>query len=50
MFRFKMAAEKRISFRENSHMTKIGKNTFPYKVFNKIWLKVEEHEYFQNRI
>ena len=30
---------------KKSHMTKIWKTTFPKEFFNKIWLKVEEHEY-----
>ena len=45
MFHFKMAAKKEFSFRENSHVTKIWKNTFPMEFFNEIWLKVEEQEY-----
>ena len=32
-----------IPFRKNSHVTKIGKITFPKELFNKIWLKVGEH-------
>ena len=46
MFHFKMAAKKEFSFRENSHVTKIWKNTFPMEFFNEIWLKVEEHKIY----
>ena len=45
MLPFKMAAKKLFSFRENSHLTKIWKTTFPMKFFNEIWLKVGEHGY-----
>ena len=45
MFRFKMAAKNELSFRKKSHVTKIWKTTFPNEFFNKIWLKVKEHEY-----
>ena len=45
MLRFKMAAKNKLSFRENSHVTKIWKTTFPMEFFNKIWLKVGKHEY-----
>ena len=40
-----MAAKNKFSFRKNSHVTKIWKTTFPKEFFNKIWLKVKEHEY-----
>ena len=40
-----MAAKNEFSFRENSHVTKIWKATFPMKFFNEIWFKVGEHEY-----
>ena len=46
-----MAAQKKnktkqnkLSFRKNSHVTKIWQTTFPKEFFNEIWLKVEEHE------
>ena len=45
MLRFKIAAKNEFSFRENSHVTKIWKTTFPKEFFNEIWLKVGEHEY-----
>ena len=32
-------------FLENSHVTKMWKNTFPKEFFNEILLKVREHEY-----
>ena len=35
----------KFSFRENSHVTKIWKTTFPMEFFNEIWLKVGKHEY-----
>ena len=40
-----MAAKNEFSFRENSHVTKVWKTTFPMEFFNEIWLKVGEHEY-----
>ena len=40
-----MAAKKRFSFREKSHVNKIWKTTFPKEFCNEIWLKAEEHEY-----
>ena len=40
-----MAANKRILFSRKRHLTKIWKTTFPKGFFNKIGLKVEEHEY-----
>ena len=39
-----MAVKKRISISQ-SHVTKIWKNTFQKKLFNKIWLKLAEFEY-----
>ena len=33
------------SFRKKSHVSKIWKTTFPKEFFNKIWLKIKEHEY-----
>ena len=41
------AAKKReFLIRKKSHgTTKIGKTTFPKEFVNKIWLKVEKHEY-----
>ena len=33
----------KFSFRENSHVTKIWKTTFPMEFFNEIWLKVGKH-------
>ena len=40
-----MVAKKQIFVRENSHVTKIWKTTFPKEFFNKFWLKVGEHKY-----
>ena len=50
MFCFKMAAKKRIFVLRKCHVTKIWKknHTFQNEVFNKIWLKIEEHEYIYN--
>ena len=45
MLRFKWPPKNESSFRENSHVTKIWKATFPMKFFNEIWFKVGEHEY-----
>ena len=45
MFRFKIVVKNEFSFHENSHVTKIGKTTFPMEFFNEIWLKVGEYEY-----
>ena len=39
-----MAAKKRIYVSQKSHVTKIWKTSFPKEFFNKVWLKVEEHE------
>ena len=39
------AKRKKKSFCEKSHVTKIWKTTLPKEFFNKIWLKVEEHDY-----
>ena len=36
MFRFKMTGKKQISFRKNSHLTKILKTIFPMEFFNEI--------------
>ena len=41
----KWRPKNKFSFRKNSHVTKIWKTTFPKEFFNKIWLKVKEHEY-----
>ena len=38
-------AKNQFSFHENSHVIEILKNTFPMEFFDKIWLKVEEHEW-----
>ena len=46
MFRFKMAAKKKMNFPfpgRKSHDQNL-KITFPKEFFNKIWLKVEKHE------
>ena len=40
-----MAAKKTNFGFANSHVTKIWKTTFPKEFFNKIWLKVKEHEF-----
>ena len=41
-----MAAKKtNFRFAKKCYVTKILKTTFPKELFNKIWLKVEEHEY-----
>ena len=50
-----MAAKKHfVLFCKTRHVTKICKTTFPKELFNKIWIKVEEHEYiyisFWNKI
>ena len=46
MFSFKMATKKRIFVsQKKSRDQNLKKNTFPKEFFNKIWLKVEEHEY-----
>ena len=44
MYSFKMTAKNESLFRANSHVTKIWKTTFSKEFFNKIWLKVREHE------
>ena len=41
----KFRPKNEFSFRENSHVIKIWTTTFPKEFFNKIWLKVREHEY-----
>ena len=43
MFRFKMAAKNNFRFAKKSCDHTL-KNHFPKGFFNKIWLKVEEHE------
>ena len=45
MFCFKMAEKQWNFVSQKSHLTKILKTTFPKKIFSKIWLKVDEHEY-----
>ena len=45
MFRFKMAANERIFVSQEKSRDQNLKNHFPKELFNKIWLKDEEHEY-----
>ena len=40
-----MAANKQIFVSRKKSLTNIWKTTFPKEFLNKIWLKVEEHEY-----
>ena len=43
---FKMAANILILISRNGHVTKMWKTTFPKEFFNKIWLKIGEHEIY----
>ena len=48
-----MVAKNEFSLREKSHVTKSWKTTFLKEFFNKIWLKVAEHEHiyiFENKL